>query len=69
MPAYQFQQRYRSSYGQGDKGDVVDLSEELAEAINRDSPGTLEPKSRAIESAPNNRQVTTAKNRSKAGDA
>ena len=69
MPAYQFQQRYRSSYGQGDKGDVVELTADQAAAINRDSPGTLKPKARAVESAPNNRQVTSAKNRSKAGDA
>ena len=69
MPLYTFTRRYRSSYGQGDKGDVVELTADQAAAINRDSPGTLEPKSRAIEKAPSNRQVTTAKNRSKAGDA
>lgn len=41
MPAYQFQQRYRSSYGQGDEGDVVELTEQQAADINRDAPGTL----------------------------
>lgn len=43
MPAYQFQQTYRSSYGRGDEGDVVDLTEQQAADINRDSPGTLAP--------------------------
>ena len=40
---YKFRWNYKSSYG-GPwlKGDVVDLKEDLAEAINRDSPGVLE---------------------------
>lgn len=68
MPTYTFTQSYRSSYGQGDKGDVVELSEAQAADINRDSPGTLElqkQSARAVEKAPNNRQVTAAKNRGK----
>jgi hypothetical protein len=43
MPAYEYQQRYRSSYGQGDAGDRVELTEQQAADINRDSPGTLAP--------------------------
>lgn len=40
---YKFKWNYKSSYG-GPwlKGDVVDLKDDLAEAINRDSPGVLE---------------------------
>lgn len=71
MPQFTFTQRYRSSYGQGDAGDVIDLTDDQAAAINRDAPGTLEAvKVRAVEKAPNNRQVTAAKNRAqKASDA
>lgn len=73
MPQFRFTQRYRSSYGSGDKGDVVDLTDQQAADINRDAPGTLdavEPKARAVEKAPANRQVTAAKNRAaKGGDA
>ena len=66
MPSYTFTQRYRSSYGSGDQGDIQELSELDAENINRDSPGTLElveAKARAVEKAPANRQVTNAENR------
>lgn len=66
MTAYRFTQRYRSSYGAGDEGDVVDLTDEHAADINRDSPGTLVPvetEERAVEKPPANRQVTGAKNR------
>jgi len=40
---YKFKWNYKSSLG-GPwlKGDVVDLREDMAEAINRDSPGVLE---------------------------
>lgn len=70
MPEYRFTQRYRSSYGAGDEGDVVDLTDEQAADINRDSPGTLVPveaEQRAVEKAPANRQVTGAKNRGEKG--
>jgi hypothetical protein len=70
MAEYRFTQRYRSSYGEGAKGDVVELTEAEAEAINRDAPGTLEPVksgARAVEKAPSNRQVTAAKNRADRG--
>ena len=69
MPEFKYTQRYRSSYGQGDKGDVVDLPDDQAADINRDAPGTLEPvtEKRAVEKAPNNRQVTGARNRNDRG--
>ena len=42
---YQVQWRYFSSLGgPWQKGDVVEMDEPLAEAINRDSPGVLKPK-------------------------
>lgn len=64
MPQYTYTQRYRSSYGQGDAGDTVELSELDAANINRDAPGTLElVTTRAVAKAPANRQVTSAENR------
>lgn len=76
MPAYTFTHRYRSSYGEGDEGDVVELSELDAATINRDSPGTLaavepgpEPETRAIKDAPQDRQVKAARNRANKGGA
>lgn len=77
MPAYQFQQTYRSSYGRGDEGDVVDLTEQQAADINRDAPGTLVPhtakpddaETRALDAPPANRQVTGGRKRGqKAGE-
>lgn len=70
MPDYRFTQRYRSSYGNGDEGDVVTLTEQEATDINRDSPGTLElvTGKRAVDKAPANRQVTAAENRHDRGD-
>lgn len=41
MPTYVFQWDYASSYGQGKKGDKVDLDPLEAESIDRDSPGVL----------------------------
>jgi hypothetical protein len=43
MARWTFTQRYRSSYGAGNAGDVVELDDEVAAAIERDSPGTLKP--------------------------
>lgn len=63
MPAFTFQWRYRSSYGEGEAGQTVDLDEATAEAINRDSPGVLVAGERAVKSAPKNRQVTGASDR------
>ena len=67
MQQYTFTQRYRSSYGEGDTGDEVTLTDDQAADINRDSPGTLVAVTRAVEHAPNNRQVTAAKNRNDRG--
>lgn len=69
MAEYRFTQNYVSSYGEGRKGDVVELTDQEAADINRDAPGTLEPvtEQRAVEKAPSNRQVTSAKNRSAKG--
>lgn len=67
MTAYRFTQRYRSSYGEGNEGDVVTLSDQQAADINRDAPGTLEPAdaptARAVKDAPKDRQVKAASNR------
>lgn len=75
MPQYTFTQRYRSSYGQGDEGDVVDLTEQQAADINRDSPGTLAPvvdepdaETRALDAPPKNRQVTGGRKRGQKAD-
>lgn len=55
-----FTRNYRSSYGAGQAGDVVDLDEELVAAINRDSPGTLMPvaAARDVAAPVETRQVT-----------
>lgn len=66
MARYVWQWDYRSAYGAGEAGAEADLDERLAEAINRDSPGVLVPadeQTRAVESPPNHRQVTGARNR------
>jgi len=41
MPTYTATRRYRSGLGQFDPGDQVELTEDIAEHINRDSPGVL----------------------------
>lgn len=70
MATYRFTQDYRSSYGAGAKDAEVELSDDVAAAINRDAPGTLEPVSaqaktndedRAVEHAPHDRQVKRPK--------
>lgn len=44
MPKYVVQWNYKSSLGGPFvKRDVIEVSEALADAINRDSPGVLEP--------------------------
>ena len=75
MPAYTFTQRYRSSYGRGDEGDQVEMTEAQAADINRDAPGTLvshtakadDAETRALDAPPKNRQVTGASKRRKTG--
>ncbi len=45
MNKYTVQQRYASSYGgPWKKGEVINLTIEQAEAVNRDAPGTLKKK-------------------------
>lgn len=41
MPKYTVQWNYSSGLGSFSKGDVVELTEEDADAFNRDSPGVL----------------------------
>lgn len=67
---YEVQWEYQSSLG-GPwwAGDVVELTEELAEAVNRDSPGVLQAEKghvqrapttgRAVEAPPKDRMVRT----------
>lgn len=43
MALYTVMQNYRSGIGSYAEGDQVELADELAEHINRDAPGTLEP--------------------------
>lgn len=74
MQKYVYQWNYRSGYGAGAKGDVVDLDDETAAAINRDSPGVLvlqaavvveaPPVTRDMTAPPQDRQVKTASRRS-----
>ena len=55
---YKAQWDYASSYAAFNEGDVVDLEDELAEAINRDSPGVLAPvKARGADQPPADRMV------------
>ena len=62
---YRFNWRYISSYGgPWEEGEVVELDDELAEALGRDSPGVLgEVKARALEAPPQDRQVKAAQTR------
>lgn len=43
MPSYTATQRYRSGRGQFEAGDQVDVSDEYADLVNLDAPGTLAP--------------------------
>lgn len=60
-----YQWDYRSSYGAGQRGDVVELSEAEAAAINRDSPGVLVPEgeTRSVEAPPSDRMQRRARER------
>ncbi|MGQ0669333.1 MAG: hypothetical protein ACT4PO_06635 [Actinomycetota bacterium] len=53
MARYKVAWDYRSSYGAFDEGSVVEVDDELAEAINRDSPGVL----RAVKAAAKDRML------------
>lgn len=57
---YTVQWRYSSSLGQFAQGDVVELDDELAAAINRDSPGVL---ARIVEGPPADRMIKRARKR------
>lgn len=67
MPKYAVQWRYSSgSFGPWAEGEVIDLSDEDAEIVNRDSPGVLVPemeetKGKKLDSA--DRQVKKAQTR------
>lgn len=63
-------QRYASSYLPGGvaAGEVIDLTEDEAEAINRDSPGTLVPNPEGVTEAPADRQQKTPPQRRDRGD-
>ncbi len=59
MPKYLATQRYASSYLPGGiaAGEVIELSEAEAEAINRDSPGTLVPNPEGVTAPESDRQM------------
>lgn len=73
MPRYTWQWDYRSSLTVGVAGESTDMPDELAEAVNRDSPGVLVAESetpstaeRAVDEPPHDRMVRGAQTR-KAG--
>lgn len=43
MPRYTWNWSYRSNLATGVAGETADMPDELAEAVNRDSPGALSP--------------------------
>ena len=56
MPRYVFGWNYRSNLGAGSAGDTVDLDPDVADAINRDSPGVLTAAdTRALDAPPADR--------------
>lgn len=70
MTTYTVQWKYASSYGgPWREGEVVELDEAVATAVNRDSPNVLvpktavKPKTRAKKAPTKTRQVTKAKDR------
>lgn len=67
---YRATRRYQSGLGSFSEGDVVDLVDDVAAHINRDSPGTLEPvydalppAERAFDAPPQDRMVKGARRR------
>lgn len=60
MQKYRVEWRYASSLGNFAAGDVVELDEDLAEHINRDSPGVL---TRFVDVPKQNRRVTRKQTR------
>lgn len=57
---YRVMHRYRSAFYGLEAGAIVDLDEETAAFLNRDSPGVLQPvtATRDVQEAPATRQVT-----------
>lgn len=70
MARFRATQDYRSGLGDFTAGQEVDLPEDMAAHINRDSPGTLEPvaATRQIDAPPADRMVKTARRRDRQGD-
>ena len=71
MPNYKVKWDYTSSLGgPWIKGDVIEMDEAKAEAVNKDSPGVLtryKGKQRAMNLAPQDRMVKRAKTRKDQG--
>jgi hypothetical protein len=58
MQLWRFLWDYHSSYGHGMEGDEQELSDDLAEAILRDSPGVIVPaEQRMLEEPPQDRMM------------
>ena len=71
MKSYRVAHRYRSPYYGLEPGQVVELDDETAAFLNRDSPGLLQPvaATRDVQDAPATRQVTSPTGRrSRTGD-
>lgn len=74
MPRYRVARDYRSGLGVFALGQEVDLPEDFAAHINRDSPGVLEPVApeaagaRQLERPPADRMVRNARRRDREGD-
>lgn len=66
---YRFTADYQSGFGQWGTGDTAEFDEITARWLLNDVPGCIEPifegeaETRAVESPPNHRQVTGARNR------
>lgn len=70
MPKYLATQRYASSYLPGGvaAGEVIDLTEAEADAINRDSPGTLVPNPEGVAEPASDRQMKAPPQRRDRGE-
>jgi hypothetical protein len=66
VSTFHVEQDYSSGLGTFEKGQSVELDDDLAEHIERDSPGTLTHKGgkrRAVDHAPSDRMLRAAPNR------
>lgn len=74
MPRHRAARDYRSGLGAFVAGQEVDLPEDFAAHINRDSPGVLEPvapgeaEERQLTQPPTDRMVKSARRRDRQGD-